>query len=260
MPRKIKFMNEGRYLYGIIKTGKPCEFGSIGVGGKEDRVYAICYKGLAAVVSETSLDQEYSLARDNLISHQKVLEKVMEEFSVLPLQFGTVAKEEEIFEDFLKPQYDELGMLLEKIKDRVELGVKVSWTDIKRIFAEILREERSIAQLKEKVARESSPARRRAGMIEVGEMVGEALEEKREREKDELLAVLKPLSVDFKVNGIYGDESIANLAFLVEKKKEEEFDGKVEELAKEHEARWKIRYIGPVPPCNFVEITATKRS
>ena len=46
---------QGKYVYCIIKTDTPREFGTVGIGGRGDRVYTVHYKEFAAVVSNCPL-------------------------------------------------------------------------------------------------------------------------------------------------------------------------------------------------------------
>ena len=50
---------------------------------------------------------------------------------------------------------------------------------------------------------------------------------------------------------------ITNTSFLVRNECEKGFDDSVNELAAQHDGRIKFKYVGPVPPCNFVEIVVT---
>lgn len=247
----------GPYIYAIIETSRQERFGNLGIGGKGDGVYTVHYNNLAAVVSASPI-VKYPVSRDNTIAHQKVLEEVMRKFTLLPVRYCTIAEEEEdIKKKVLKARYKEFKDLLSEMKDKVELGVRAIWTNMEQIFGEIGEENKDIKQLKEKVAKETSLFKRREGMMKVGEMVKEALEEKKEKEAQELLAVLKPLSVDARVNKVYGDRNILSAAFLVKKAKEEEFGQKIKELAEELNGRTRLRYFGPVPPYNFVEVIIT---
>jgi hypothetical protein len=45
-----------------------------------------------------------------------------------------------------------------------------------------------------------------------------------------------------------------NAAFLVDKGREKEFDNRVDELERSYGDRVKFKYVGPVPPFNFVNI------
>lgn len=244
-------------MYAIINANKSQEFGNLGIGGRGDRVYTVHYNSLAAVVSSSPIEK-LPVSRDNTLAHQKVLEKVMDKFTVLPVRFCTIAKEEEdIKKKVLRARYREFKNLLDCMKDKVELGIRAIWANMEKIFAEIVEENKDIKHLKEKVAKESSLSKRRAGLIKIGEMVQKALERKKEKEAKELLAALKPLSVNLKQNQVYGDRNIFNAAFLVKKTKEKEFDEKINKLEKELGERTKLKYFGPVPPYNFVEVVVT---
>lgn len=248
---------EGKYIYAIIEADEPQEFGNLGIGGRGDKVCTACYKDLAAVVSSSPVI-EYSVSRDTTLAHQRVLEKAMEKFTILPVRFGTIAKrEEDIEEKVLKARYQEFRKLLGEMKDKVELGVRAIWTNMEAIFAELVAENPPIRRLKRQILKETSLQRAYAGKIKIGEMVAEALGRKKEREAEKILAVLRPLSVDAKIIKGYGDRNLLNAAFLVEKTKGKEFDRKIEELEKEQGERIKLKYFGPVPPYNFVEVVVT---
>ncbi|GFP25936.1 hypothetical protein HKBW3S25_01420, partial [Candidatus Hakubella thermalkaliphila] len=46
-------------------------------------------------------------------------------------------------------------------------------------------------------------------------------------------------------------------AFLVDRSREKEFDNQIDELSTKYDDRIKFKYVGPVPPCNFVEVKVT---
>lgn len=244
-------------MYAIIEADEPQEFPVPGIGDRGDKVYTVHHNGLVAVVSSCPI-VKYPVSRDNTMAHQKVLEEVMRKFTLLPVRYCSIAeREEDIREKVLKARYKEFKNLLGEMKDKIELGVRAIWTNMEQIFGEVIEENKDIAQLKEKIAEDTSPFKRREGMMKVGEMVKEALEEKKEHEAQELLVALKPLSVDAKANKVYGDRNILSAAFLVEKAKEREFDEKINELAEKLGEGTKLEYFGPVPPYNFVEVVVT---
>ena len=179
----------------------------------------------------------------------------MEEYTVLPVRFCTIAENEEmIIEKILKTRYQELIGLLREMEGKVELGVRALWTDLQVIFAEVVEENKDIKEIKEALLRERNEQRKYAGKIKIGQLVQKALEGKKKREAEELLEALRPLSLDYKENRIYGDMNLVNAAFLVTKEREKEFDHKMQELEKAYGERKKLKYIGPVAPYNFVEV------
>ena len=48
---------------------------------------------------------------------------------------------------------------------------------------------------------------------------------------------------------------VTNSAFLIDRGKESDFDQAVDRIDKNFGDQIKIKYIGPVPPNNFVELT-----
>jgi Gas vesicle synthesis protein GvpL/GvpF len=246
--------NEGRYIYGIIATSERQEFGSIGIGERGDLVYTLPYQNLAAIVSRSAI-VKYAVTRENSMAHAKVLEKAMEKYTVLPVRFCTVAESEEIIvEKVLKARYRELIDLIDGMEGKIELGVRVRWTNLDAIFAEIVEEHAEIQAIKTALLSEKNEQKKYAGKIKVGQLVQKALGEKKEREARELLDVLRPLSLICKENQVYGDMNLVNAAFLIAREKEEEFDQKIQELEEEYGERKKIKYVGPMAPYNFVEI------
>ncbi len=245
---------EGRYIYGIIATDLRREFGPIGIGDRGNVAYTLPYQNLAAIVSSSPI-VKYAVTRDNSIAHARVLERAMAEYTVLPVRFCTIAEKEEIIvEKVLKARYQELLDLVDEMKGKIELGVRVRWTNLDAIFAEVVEENKEIKAIKEALIGERNEQRKYAGKIKVGQLVQKALEEKKKREVEELLDALRPMSLACKENQIYGDMNLVNAAFLIAKEKEVEFDRKVQELEKAYGERKKIKYIGPVVPYNFVEI------
>jgi len=250
---------EGRYIYCIIGTDQEQKFASSAIGGRGDKVYSISYRDIAAVISASPI-MKYPISRENTMAHQKVLEELMEDFTVLPVKFGTVAgskdevsANERIMEEVLKDRYKELKGLLNKMDNKIELGLKAIWTDMKIIFQEIVDENREIRKLRQKLTSKSiiQPFGEKSTL---GEMVMHALERKKSKEGRDILNVLKGNYVDICINKVFGDKMITNLAFLVEKSKVEEFDRLVDKLDATYDGRIKFKYVGPVPPINFVEL------
>ncbi len=245
---------EGCYIYGIIATDQRREFGPIGIGARGDVVYTLPYQGLAAIVSRSPV-VKYAVTRDNSMAHARVVEKAMEEYTILPVRFCTIAETEEtIVERVLKARYQEFMDLLGGMVGKIELSVRALWTNLDAIFAEVVAENKEIQSIKEALLLEKNAQKQYAGKIKIGQLVQKALEEKRKREVEDLLEALKPFSLDCKENRIYGDMNLVNAAFLVDREQERAFDRKMQELEEVYGARKKLKYIGPVAPYNFVEV------
>jgi len=112
---------EGKYLYCVIPCSEEKSFGNIGMNKEE--VYTIPYKGVAAVVSDSPM-KDYELTENNTRRHEEVLRQVMKEHTVVPVEFGTVIKNQRILSRLLKKAYNPTRECLRLVGNMVELGVK----------------------------------------------------------------------------------------------------------------------------------------
>jgi len=242
---------EGNYIYCVIGADEARNFGPIGVGGKSDIVSTIGYQGIGAVISNYPTTK-YELSKENLIAHEKVIEKVMQDYTVLPMRAFTVAASAEEVRSFLRKNYTGLKGLLKDMDNKIELGVKAYWRDMKIIFQEIVDENDKVRRLREKIV--VKPQGQASGKIRLGEMVASALKAKKDREGEELLRSLKRVAYDFRSGKTRGDEMIINATFLVDRGREKEFDNRMDELDRKYGQRIKFTYVGAAPPYNFVSL------
>jgi hypothetical protein len=245
---------EGKYIYCIIETeGKVERFGPIGVGGRGDEVYTIRFDNIAVVVSDSPI-KKYTVARENLIPHERAIEEVMKTHTVLPVRFCTIAEDEEKVKKILEKEHDRFLDLLKDIKGKKELGLKAIFKEDVRIYKDILEKYKDIKVFKEKIA--TLPSEKTYFQrAKIGEMVEAALQKEKEIYKEDILNTLSPLALEVKTNNTYGERMIINAAFLVEKHKEVEFDQKVNELSDRYDDKMKFKYVGNLPPFNFINLT-----
>jgi len=250
---------EGKYIYCIIETKIERNFGPIGIGGRGDEVSTIGYGDLSMVISNSPMTK-YVVDRENLLAHEKVIEEVMKEFTVLPVRFCTIASNADEVRNLLDRRYREFKNLFRNMEHKIELGVKGLWKNMDIIYKEITEENKEIKRLKGKIQNERkknafSSRTSFQSNIEIGKLVEEALKKKKEREADKIVDELKRTAFDYKLNGTIGDEMFINAAFLVDKGREKEFDNIMGDLGEKHKERIKYLYAGPLPPFNFVNIT-----
>lgn len=246
---KAERTGEGIYLYCIIGTGEAVNFGDIGIGGRGDAVTTAGYEDISAVISKSN-ERKYSLSRENLLSHQRVIERVMKDYTVLPVRFSTIADNIEGIHEVLRKRYEEFKNLLRDMDNKIELGIKAVWKDMDAVFQEILQEDEEIKRLRDRTAVMPTYGDR----INLGKMVQAGLKSKKETEADKMMSSLKTISVDTRDNQVYGDNMVLNAAFLVDMARIKEFDTMVQTIDADYRARMRLKYVGPVPPFNFVNI------
>jgi len=242
----------GKYIYCIIRSSDRRQFPCLGIGERGDVVYSVHHSDLAAVVSDSPA-VEYERSRRNMMAHTLVLEEVMREHTILPVQFGIVAPgAKAIMEKVLQRRYDELSGLLSEMEGRIEVGLKAFWYE-NAIFPEVVAENPPIRQLRDglmgRSAEETYYER-----IRLGEMIESAIGKKRDEDAERILSALRPLADETRLNRVITDRMILNAAFLVEEVRQEAFDGALDALDEEMSKRVLFKYVGPVPPYNFVSI------
>lgn len=242
----------GQYMYCLIRCAEPRPFSHRGIGERGDTVYSVNYDDLAAVVSDSPI-VEYESSRRNLMAHTLVLEEVMREFTILPVRFGTIAPSAEaIREKVLKRRFGEFQGLFHAMAGHVELGLKAFWYE-EVIFREIVAENPPIRQLRDGLAgrpQEGTYYER----IRLGELIENAMWKKRDADAERVLARLRTLADQTQVNKPMTDKMVLNAAFLLPGSRQPEFDAAVKKLDEEMGKRLIFKYVGPVPPYNFVNI------
>ena len=241
----------GKYIYCIIESDRPRSFGPLGIGGKGEALTTISFDGIAAVVSDSQI-MKYPLSRDNMIAHEKAIEEVMKEHQVLPVRFCTIAESEEKIMKILEKEHDRFAELLKTMAGKTELSViAIFKEDV--IYKDIMEKYRDIRAFKERIAG-LPPEKNRGPLMEIGRRVEAALQKEREIHKEEILDTLTALSCDVKVNDNYGEMMIIKAAFLVERRREAEFDRTVNDLAEKYVGKIRFNYVGTLPPFNFVNL------
>ncbi|MFH1798256.1 MAG: GvpL/GvpF family gas vesicle protein [Candidatus Omnitrophota bacterium] len=245
-------MNEGKYIYCIIDSNQVQSFGPLGIGGRGDVLYTVCFNDIAAVVSNSPI-KKYAISSENAFAHEKAIEEVMKTRTVLPVRFATIAEDEEKIRKILAREYDKLKELFNKVRDKKELGLKAIFRE-DMIYKEILERYEKIKKLKQEIV-SVPPAKSYYQRMEIGNLVEQALNEEKEKYKKAMLDALSPLAENVKINDTYGERMIINAAFLVVKNKEAEFDRNIQQLDEKYGDKIKFKYVGTLPPFNFVSIT-----
>jgi len=191
--------------------------------------------------------------------------------TVLPVRFNTIAEgkvgktpQQRIIDHVLIGRRDEIHRLMAAMKPLVEMGVKGLWTNMETVFRDIVSASPEIQSCRKKLL--GAPGRKGqanvTSQIKLGEMVKKALEARKLEAQGAMVKRLMPLVQDLRVNKTFGDPMFVNLAILVNKSRQDE----VADALSAFEAQQacpprgcpsKLRYVGPLPPCNFLELVIT---
>ena len=249
-------------IYGIIPTGEAISFDHVTVSDGSDRPHTVPHHDIAAVVRACPQTDYASLSRDLLVRelarHQQVIEHVLQRFPVLPVKFGTMVEDEGKVDSILRLGYDDFRRTLDRLKDKVQVELVATW-ELTSVLKDVAHEE-PIAQLKTSIGGDSSPASIR-DRVRLGEMIKRSLDRRREEYEQAALQRLIPCSLEIRRNPLFHDSLVMNLAVLLEKGQQEEFDRSLDVLDQELGGRLTFRRVGPLPPYSFntVEIRSVAR-
>lgn len=244
--------SEGCYVYGVVRAddgARVLEQAPVPGAGPAHVVRA---GELGVVVSAVPLG-DVDPSRRNLLAHTRILEEAMEQGPILPVRFGTIADHPDALGAILERHGEELSALFAKVENRVELGVKAFW-NMQVVFAEIIEDNTKIRQLKDQL-QGSSEARTYYQRIDLGRRIEDAMAVKREEDAAVLSACFAPLAAEIETAKATEDRMVLNAAFLVDADREAAFDAVVEDVRNRQGARMTLRYVGPVPPYSFVNLS-----
>jgi hypothetical protein len=91
-------------------------------------------------------------------------------------------------------------------------------------------------------------------MIEAGKLVDNIVLDWKTRYAEMVYTVLQELSYEAKMNNPVGLKNLLNASFLIEKSRESEFKGQVFKLDAKFQGKVNFKYVGPMPPYNFVDL------
>lgn len=245
--------DQALYVYGVMAApGEPARaYDADGVGGA--RVRLLVADDLAALVSDTGT-APVQRTRRNMLAHTAVLEQAMPCATVLPLRFGTVAPDAAALAACIGGNRGAFRAALRDIDGRVELGVKASWKP-GHVFTHVVERDPSLRSLRDKL-RSRPQGETYYERIELGRRVEAALAQLRITEAAAIMAELEPIAEREAELKPHDDDMIFNRAFLVRRAAEAAFDAAVERMAERCADRIAFRYVGPVPPFNFVSLQA----
>lgn len=90
--------------------------------------FSLAYRDIAAVVSHLS-EAEVIPTQENLWQHEEVVEALMTDYAVLPARFGTILPDEPAVQAVLAGRYADFVANLDRVRGRVEVGLRVIWPD-----------------------------------------------------------------------------------------------------------------------------------
>jgi hypothetical protein len=241
-----------KYVYGVV-PGSATVPSHPGIGGRD--LELVTGDGVAALVSDAP-DGELTMGREAMTMHARVLEEAHALGTVLPIRFGMVMDDEsEVRRNLLESHHDALVAQLSEFENKAELRIRATYEE-EPLLREVVDEDQDVARLRESLRGAPEDATY-YGRIQLGELVAQAIERKRERDAGAIIDALAPLALALDVTPPPHERIVVSASFLVARDQLERFDAAVDRLGQGQAARMRFKYTGPLPPHSFVDLART---
>lgn len=244
------------YLYGAV-PGEVAENWDhdieADIGGESAKIELFSCQGIGFLYSEVELGSKLRATRKNVQAHSETLGDLLDLTETLaPVSFGAIVDDLDAVESIAKEHEEKLQKTLVSIANKVEYGVKAYW-DPDEVAREIGKTDKEVQKLKKKVQKGKVGDQYQA-TVEVGELIDDKIETRKEELRDTMLEYLSPVSDDWTGNDLFDERMAANLAFLLDRSSQDDFDSAMESLGKSQPGYLTFKYNGPWPPFNFVDM------
>ncbi len=247
----MKATARGRYLYAIVdgtSDGEILDYSGL----DSSTVYTIGGDAAAAVVSDLP-NQKLRPERRRLAAHHAVLKELMTDHTVLPMAFGLMADGPEAVRRILRINGDSIASQLDRVRGRVEMGLRVAW-DVSNIFEFMIGIHEELRSLRDQVFRGGrTPSQ--DDKIDLGRAFDRLLTASREAHLDRVTSALSSCTVEVRANPPRSEREVLNLACLIDRDAQQAFEQGVLQVARRFDNNFAFDLNGPWPPHNFVDIT-----
>ncbi|WP_375471833.1 GvpL/GvpF family gas vesicle protein [uncultured Nostoc sp.] len=243
-------MSYGFYIYGILTLPAPENLNLQGLDRQPIQIKIL--DGFAVIYSEAQ-QERYLASRRNLLSHEKVLEEIMQagDRNLLPVQFGLlVSSWETVSQQLIRPHQEELTQLLAKLSGCREVSVKVFW-DTDAEIQGLLAEHPNLKTERDKLVGQPLSMEQ---AIQIGQAIEQGINDRKQGIIDVFQGTLNSIAIDVVENTPQMDTMIYNSAYLIPWEAESQFSEHVEALDRQFEDRLRIRYNNFTAPYNFARL------
>jgi gas vesicle protein GvpL/GvpF len=240
----------GTYVYGIVPADVELNSGVRGVGNPPGEITLVRSGDLAALVSEVDVTKPLGTPED-LQAHQEILDAVVTETPVLPLRFGAVLTgEDAVATELLEANHDEFAEILPQLEGSAQFVVRGRYAE-EAILAEILSENSAAARLADRI-RGADPEASRKLRIQLGEIVNNAVADKRQADTHLLMSAMKGHCMASVTRDATSELDAVYAAFLLNAGQAAELERVLADLSDRWSGRVELSILGPMAPYDFV--------
>lgn len=234
------------YVYGITRASRELPDTLDGIGEPPLPVRTVRAGDLVALVSDAP--PELKAKRRDLLAHQRVVIEAQAGGPVLPMRFGGVSPDDDTVGAILTEHHDAYLERLETLSGRDEYNVKANHQEEAVLYAVLGTDPQLRAR---------HQAMRAAGggsheeKLQFGELIARAVSERERTDAALIEQTLAPFA-EAVHRAPEGSGRLANLSFLVDRNRREDFLAAVRGLHEQNE-HLQVQATGPLPPYSFVD-------
>jgi hypothetical protein len=237
-------------VYGIVPGDVELNSGVHGVGDPPGEIRLVRSGNLAALVSDVDIAKPLGTPED-LRAHVEILDATVTDAPVLPSRFGAVlTNEEAVAKELLDDNHDKFAAALEQLEGRAEYIVRGRYAE-QAILEEVLSENSKAARLRDRI-RGADPDATRELRIQLGEIVNDAVADKRQADTRLLVSAMTDHSVASDVREATSEMDAVYVAFLIEASQAGELERVVQDLSDRWQGRVELQVRGPMAAYDFV--------
>jgi hypothetical protein len=236
------------YLYGIIDSSNQTKESVYGLEGAG--VYNIPFCDIGAVVSEISQPIK-EVTEDTVLEHEAVVEKVMADFTVLPVRFKTIIDGRDNLLSMMQSYYRDFKDNLERLRNKFEFGIKVIWSADKtkeNIIKTLNKEQQKKLELG------SSPSKKFMKDKFDKYKIDKEFEAKADKFIKAMDIFFSKFAAEKRIEKLKTENLLMDAVYLVEKDNESNFREAFEHI-KSARPDFKYLFSGPWPAYNFVVLS-----
>jgi len=247
--QSVRDLETGYYVYGVVPALEDARPVLTGIDDAE--VQFVEHADVAAAVAEIALERPPG-RRAELMAHSAVVEALSERGPVVPVQFGSVMEDvDSVVHDLLARDHDYYVDLLERLRGLHQFRLQGTYVQ-DQVLAELVQERPDIADLRRRT-RDLPEGMMHPALVQLGELVSEAMDLRRDQDTDAVLDVVEPLVVATRHRRSGGVDGLLDVALLVEDARAGELEAQLETLAEAVHERIRLSLSGPMAPFDFVE-------
>ena len=242
--------HSGKLIYALVEASHGGRIYKVR-GLNNGTVYLLNEGKVAAVVSDIH-SPRIRPERRNLMAHRSVLQHLVEQGTVMPMRFGVIARNTRAVHELLAANAAVIHEQMRRVVGRVEMGLKVFW-DVGNIYEYFVATHPVLREIRDQVLAEGGNARRDE-KIELGRLFDHLLNDERRQHAERVSEVLREYCEEMVANPPKKEKEVMNLACLVERDRQAEFEKGVFESSKLFSNDYLFDYNGPWAPHNFVDL------